>query len=335
MRKHGKFWAGFLSGLLLIGITTTAYAAGIMAERSSNRIFVDGTEVQMEAYVINGNNYVKLRDIGEAVGFNVYWDSTDRCVRIESDKPYTGVAPSESNKPTENTPTTGEDLSLAANAAVFNSVFTRDAYNAIRQTMTSGKGELTIAISDENRQDLNTVVSHLGTAYRYRLEPKGNGYYTCTVEQPASYAKAIEAVSELVAEIQALPTDADKVRAINDVVCDRLTYQSSASAMPNKLFTTSGVLGGNCTSYAKNFQFLCDLVGIPCTLLYSENHSWNIVYVNNAWLTVDCTSNDVGDDVEYRSGALMLANDKNTVRIDRHPQTTAFVKELIVPGSTK
>lgn len=29
----------------------------------------------MEAYTINGNNYVKLRDIGEKVGFNVYWDS--------------------------------------------------------------------------------------------------------------------------------------------------------------------------------------------------------------------------------------------------------------------
>ena len=54
---------------------------------------VDGKEVQMEAYVINGNNYVMLRDIGKAVGFNVHWDSTNGCVQIESDKPYTGTAP--------------------------------------------------------------------------------------------------------------------------------------------------------------------------------------------------------------------------------------------------
>lgn len=333
--KRGNFLFGFLSGLLLIGITTTAYAAGIMAERSSNRIFVDGTEVQMEAYVINGNNYVKLRDIGEVVGFNVYWDSTDRCVRVESEKPYTGVAPEESGTPAENTPTTDEDMSLAANTAVFNSVFTRDVYNAIRQTMTSGKSDMAFAVSDENRQDLNTVVSHLGTAYRYRLEPKGNGYYTCMVEQPAAYAKAVEAVSEMIAEIQALPSDAEKVRQINEIICDKLTYQSSTSAMPNKVFTTEGVVAGNCTSYAKNFQFLCDLAGIPCTLVYSENHNWNIVYVNNEWLTVDCTANDVGDDVEYRDAALLKANDTSTVRVDRHPQTTAFVKELLVPGSTK
>ena len=91
--KRGNFAAGFLTCLLVVGITTTAYAAGIMAERSHHRVVVDGKEVQMEAYVINGNNYVKLRDIGEQVGFNVYWDSVNGCVQVESDKPYTGTAP--------------------------------------------------------------------------------------------------------------------------------------------------------------------------------------------------------------------------------------------------
>ena len=91
--KRGSFAAGFLTCLLLAGITTTAYAAGIMAERSHHRIVVDGKEAQMEAYVINGNNYVKLRDIGEQVCFNVYWDSDNGCVQVESGKPYTGTAP--------------------------------------------------------------------------------------------------------------------------------------------------------------------------------------------------------------------------------------------------
>lgn len=46
--KRGSFAAGFLTCLLLAGVTTTAYAAGIMAERSTHRVFVDGREVQME-----------------------------------------------------------------------------------------------------------------------------------------------------------------------------------------------------------------------------------------------------------------------------------------------
>jgi len=100
--KRGSFAAGFLTCLLLAGVTTTAYAAGIMAERSHHRIIVDGKEAQMEAYVINGNNYVKLRDIGEQVGFNVYWDSANGCVQVESGKPYTGEEPAKDGviKPT-------------------------------------------------------------------------------------------------------------------------------------------------------------------------------------------------------------------------------------------
>ena len=91
--KRGSFAAGFLTCLLLAGVTTTAYAAGIVAERSHHRIVVDGKEAQMEAYVINGSNYVRLRDIGKAVGFEVYWDSDAKCVQVESKKPYTGEAP--------------------------------------------------------------------------------------------------------------------------------------------------------------------------------------------------------------------------------------------------
>ena len=99
--KRGSFAAGFLTCLLVVGVTTTAYAAGIVAERSTHRVFVDGREVQMEAYRIKGNNYVKLRDIGEQVGFNVYWDSVNGCVQVESGKSYTGEAPAkaEPDKP--------------------------------------------------------------------------------------------------------------------------------------------------------------------------------------------------------------------------------------------
>lgn len=99
-KPYTSFVAGLLVGVALFG-GATAHAAGIMAERSTHRVFVDGREVQMEAYRIKGNNYVKLRDIGEQVGFNVYWDSDNGCVQVESGRPYTGEAPAkaEPDKP--------------------------------------------------------------------------------------------------------------------------------------------------------------------------------------------------------------------------------------------
>ena len=91
--KRLQFLMGFLCGALLIGgLTSIASAAsGIMATLSNHTIYVDGQQVSMTAYAIGGNNYVKLRDVGEAVNFNVYWDG--KAVQIESDKPYTGEAP--------------------------------------------------------------------------------------------------------------------------------------------------------------------------------------------------------------------------------------------------
>ena len=90
--KHANFLTGLVVGALVFG-GTSAYAAGILAERITNRIFVDGQEVRIEAYAIHDNNYMKLRDIGKAVGFNVYWNAEDGSVQIETDKPYTGEAP--------------------------------------------------------------------------------------------------------------------------------------------------------------------------------------------------------------------------------------------------
>jgi len=91
--KRFQFLMGFLCGAFLFaGLTSAATAAsGIMASISNQAVYVDGKQVSLPAYLIGGSNYVKLRDVGETVGFNVYWDGS--AVQIESDKPYTGVAP--------------------------------------------------------------------------------------------------------------------------------------------------------------------------------------------------------------------------------------------------
>ena len=58
------------------GISDTA-ASGAVAKISDQRITVDGVQVSMTAYQIDGNNYVKLRDIGKQVDFGVGYDNAD------------------------------------------------------------------------------------------------------------------------------------------------------------------------------------------------------------------------------------------------------------------
>ena len=66
--------------------------AYLKALPSNQTIYLDGQEIELQAYLINGENYVRLRDIGQAVDFNVYWNGT---VQIDSGSPYTGKAPTE------------------------------------------------------------------------------------------------------------------------------------------------------------------------------------------------------------------------------------------------
>ena len=91
-KRFISFLSGMVVGAVMFG-GSVAYSSGILANLSNSQVFVDGRGVQLTAYNINGNNYVMLRDIGKAVDFNVYWSAEDGSVRIESDKPYTGIAP--------------------------------------------------------------------------------------------------------------------------------------------------------------------------------------------------------------------------------------------------
>ena len=53
------------------------------------RILLDGKAVSFTAYNIGGNNYFKLRDIGQALNFGVSWDSTKRTIAIDTGAAYT------------------------------------------------------------------------------------------------------------------------------------------------------------------------------------------------------------------------------------------------------
>ena len=94
IKNTGLVLCGLVLGLALSSPAARAVES-LKVTLSTNRILVDGQEVHMTAYTIGGNNYVRLRDIGKAVGFEVYWDSDAKCVQVRSGIPYTGEEPTE------------------------------------------------------------------------------------------------------------------------------------------------------------------------------------------------------------------------------------------------
>ena len=162
-------FTGLFIGAIITG-GASAYAAGILAERSSHRIFVDGQEVQMEAYGIAGHNYVKLRDIGKAVGFEVYWDGDAKCVQVESGKPYTGEAPAkaEDTKSTEQPVQT--DVANAKQDII-------DRTNALRRE----NGVSALAVNDRLMQAAQVRADEMAahTVYSH-TRPNGGKFNTVT-----------------------------------------------------------------------------------------------------------------------------------------------------------
>ena len=88
-KKMTRLLIGTVVGAALLG-GAAAHAAAeyLRAYRSNQAIYLDGQQVQLEAYNINGNNYVRLQDIGKVLDFNVYWNGA---VQIDSSAPYAGV----------------------------------------------------------------------------------------------------------------------------------------------------------------------------------------------------------------------------------------------------
>ena len=60
----------------------------INAILSESKIFLNGKEVRLTAYNINGNNYFKLRDIAETFDFYVGWNEANSTISIDTTKKY-------------------------------------------------------------------------------------------------------------------------------------------------------------------------------------------------------------------------------------------------------
>ena len=193
MKKSLYLIAGILIGITLF-VGSSVLAAGITAERSTNRVYVDGQEVRLTAYNINGNNYVMLRDIGREVGFNVYWNDDARCVQVESDKPYTGIAPVKAgtsepaSQPEVTTP--ADDVADAKQDIV-------DRTNALRRA----KGVAALRVNDKLMQAAQVRADEIAASGVYS-HTRPDGRKSNTVTDSKYTGENLHNISELYLEQQ-------------------------------------------------------------------------------------------------------------------------------------
>ncbi len=337
MKHRGKslaLLAGIIIGCVLSDPAVHAAAEVISACRSSQAVCVNGDGIELEAYVIEGNNYVKLRDVGEAVGFNVWWDEENHTVQIESDRPYTGEKPA--RDPIMDAAETVEVELTEVNPAVLTGAYTPEFYAALRSAILTGSSAVPVRLTEETYSAMLEAAAAIGCWPAYDLKSDAEGMCRIAARYPEPYAEAAAYCQPFIDSLAA-QSDRERVRQLAFFVCDRIEYDGSAYCSPRTALVSDEVQKGACMSYAQCFKFLCDLAGIPCILTHSEDHQWNLVYVEETWWHVDVSNVDVR--APDRRASLTVLHEGGEMQGSSYrqsqPQLVELAKELMIPGSTK
>lgn len=88
------FKRAFIVATLIALTTTTAFAANTTANKSTHKVEFNGDICAVEMYNIQGNNYLKLRDIaymldGSDASFDVEYDASVNAINLVEGKAYT------------------------------------------------------------------------------------------------------------------------------------------------------------------------------------------------------------------------------------------------------
>ena len=234
-----------------------------------------------------------------------------------------------------------EDFSQEASPEVFTGVYSRELYNAIRQTMVDGTSGTAPAYTQVSKEDYSAVKKLIGRmegVLRYEHHVPRNftdywrylDYFAVSAEMPENYQAPLDFIQSALDHAGTLATDRERVEAFNDYIRTLLAYQKGKTAGVTQTFAPhAGELKAACGSYARALKFLCAAADIPCFTVSSKTHTWNLVYVDGQWLHVDVSANDLSG----RNGVLLVESYQTGK--DQAPEATAFLKELFVPGSTK
>ncbi|MCD8157714.1 MAG: hypothetical protein LUD77_02130 [Clostridiales bacterium] len=124
----------------------------------------------------------------------------------------------------------------------------------------------------------------------------------------------------------------EKLKYMHDSLCNQTSYNYSSLLLyfGDESFrythAASGIVVLNnqvvCEGYAKAYKYLCDQADIPCLIITSTDHMWNVVQMEDGeWYGVDCT----WDDGSSISHSYFL---KGTAVFEDHSYTNPFSFDL-------
>lgn len=249
-----------VSALLLGG--SIARAEALDVEHNLSEILVNGEEVELDTYLIDGRNYVQLRELGDAVGFSVEWEQETGTVRIETPQPEPVSEPDPEPQPATEQGVPKKLVGLVASLALL----------ACAAALFLLRARVFVPV-----RRLREMAAHLNELDARELRARADaigGVAGAAAHDIAAYAEAME--EDAPAEIQAserTPLDGAAERRVVDEICSSLLPQSLKENLARMTFSAAGgVQRGvrrNCVFYDYFFlddRMLCTVVAqVPGT----------------------------------------------------------------------
>ncbi len=237
-----------LAGLLLLG---GGFARADDLELSENTAMIDGKEVRFDSYLIDGHNYVQIREFGEAAGMIVEWDESKQMVLVDMPDPEPQPAPEpELDKVAEMLRILAPVLGVLLVCAVGYALWLRSRLLAPLQSLKELTGHLDELGADELSKEADAIAGEPGDAAR----------------KIAAYASAKKAEIAAAHNVVAAPEVSEE--HIIDEICQSLLPQEVKENAANRTFSVSGGLQHgtrmSCSFYdyfLLNEKTLCTVVG--------------------------------------------------------------------------
>lgn len=109
-------------------------------------------------------------------------------------------------------------------------------------------------------------------------------------------------------------TDREKISLIHNYIISHSTYDDNAISNNSPYDSTSAY--GNliegysvCSGYSDAMAIFLDLLNIPNIKISSENHIWNLVYIEGKWLHLDLTWDDA-EDPRFQNNYFLITKEK-------------------------
>ena len=185
----------------------------------------------------------------------------------------------------------------------------KQAYDLIRAGLLEGKAtiQMTVPVSTDDIFLLFSMVIYdnpdifwARTSLGYSYNNYGNvtsitpEYYDLVDQIPDHASHMESAVSDALADMWSLDSDAERVKYAHDYLTSTIEYVAGSSY--NQSAYSALTLGQSvCAGYARAFQYMMQKMGIPCAYVVGyagENHAWNLVQLDGEHYAMDVTWDD-------------------------------------------